>query len=101
MIALDSNNLVPIEAIVRDGAALVMIRLCPSTGSMNCLRFVFANAVKQSRRLKLDCFAALAKTRFFVPRGTKQMTAHRRAIISLSTAFTSPQPLVLVQQHPA
>ena len=30
----------------------------------NSLRFVFANAVKQSRRLKLDCFAALAKTRF-------------------------------------
>ena len=69
----------------------------------NSLRFVFANAVKQSRRLKLDCFAVLAKTRFFVPRGTKQMTAHHRAIISLSTAFTSPQPLVLVlvQRHPA
>ncbi len=31
---------------------------------MNRLRFVFANAVKQSRRLKLDCFAALAMTRY-------------------------------------
>ncbi len=32
--------------------------------SMNRLKFVIANAVKQSRRLKLDCFAALAMTRF-------------------------------------
>ena len=31
---------------------------------MNRLRFVFANAVKQSRRLELDCFAALAMTRY-------------------------------------
>ena len=53
---------------------------------MNRLRFVIANAVKQSRRLKLDCFAALAKTRFMDdPAAFCLVSATVRVLISLHT----------------
>ena len=41
--------------------------------------FVIANAVKQSRRLKLDCFAVLAKTRFIDCVQFGQQNRHLRA----------------------
>ena len=54
------------RAILQKGLVEVPFDKLSMKPSKNSRRFVFANAVKQSRRLKLDCFAALAKTMFMV-----------------------------------